>query len=138
MSFLDKLKYKLINFMQGRYGGSDKLNRVLLYASIGLMLVNMVLGIPLLNLLFWAMWGYALFRMLSRNISARYQENVKFEQFYGKVQTSVKQFIVRMKNSKQYKYFTCPKCKSRLKLPRGVGEVTVTCGKCGEKIKKKA
>lgn len=138
MSFLDKLKYKLINFMQGRYGGSDKLNRVLLYGSIGLMLVNMVLGIPLLNLLFWAMWGYALFRMLSRNISARYQENVKFEQFYGKVQTSVKQFIVRMKNSKQYKYFTCPKCKSRLKLPRGVGEVTVTCGKCGEKIKKKA
>ena len=43
-----------------------------------------------------------------------------------------------MKNIKQYKYFTCPKCKSRLKLPRGVGEVTVTCGKCGEKIKKKA
>lgn len=138
MSFLDKLKYKLINFMQGRYGGLDKLNRVLLYGSIGLMLVNMFLGIPLLNLLFWAMWGYALFRMLSRNMSARYQENVKFEQFYGKVQTSVKQFIVRMKNSKQYKYFTCPKCKSRLKLPRGVGEVTVTCGKCGEKIKKKA
>jgi len=138
MSFLDKLKYGFIRFMQGRYGGTDKLNRFLLYGAIGLMIVNMFLGWPLLGLLYNAMYIYAIFRMFSKNMHARYQENVKFEQIFGKSMTSFRQFTVRMKNSKQYKYFTCPKCKSRLKLPRGVGEVTVTCGKCGEKIRKKA
>ena len=138
MSFFDKLKYGFIRFMQGRYGGTDKLNRFLIYGAIALMVVNMFLNLSLLSLLSTAMYVYAIFRMFSKNMHARYQENVKFEQIFGKTQTSVRQFIVRMKNSKQYKYFTCPKCKSRLKLPRGVGEVTVTCGKCGEKIKKKA
>lgn len=138
MSFLDKLKYGFIRFMQGRYGGTDKLNRFLLYGAIGLTIVNMFLGWPLLGLLYNAMLIYAIFRMFSKNMHARYQENVKFEQIFGKSMTSFRHFTVRMKNSKQYKYFTCPKCKSRLKLPRGVGEVTVTCGKCGEKIKKKA
>ncbi|MDO4739822.1 MAG: hypothetical protein Q4A66_04065 [Eubacteriales bacterium] len=138
MSFWDKFKYNFIRFMQGRYGGADKLNRVLLYGAIAIMLLNMFFGIPLVNLLVWVMYGYAIFRMFSRNMSARYRENEKFEQLWNKLRTECKQFTVRMKNSKQYKYFTCPKCKSRLKLPRGVGEVTVTCGKCGEKIKKKA
>jgi len=138
MSFMDKLKYNFMRFMQGRYGGLDKLNRTLLYGAIGVMIVNLFLGLGVLNLLVWLMYGYAIFRMFSRNISARYNENVKFEALWGKARTECKQFVVRMKNSKQYKYFTCPKCKSRLKLPRGVGEVTVTCGKCGEKIKKKA
>ena len=138
MSFFDKLKYGFIRFMQGRYGGTDKLNRFLIYGAIALMIVNMFFGSSILSLLYTAMYFYAIFRMFSRNMSARYAENTKFEQLFGKAQISVRQFIVRMKNSKQYKYFTCPKCKSRLKLPRGVGEVTVTCGKCGEKIRKKA
>lgn len=138
MSFWDKFKYNFIRFMQGRYGGADKLNRVLLYGAIAIMLLNMFFGIPLVNLLVWVMYGYAIFRMFSRNMSARYRENEKFEQLWNKLRTECKQFTVRMKNSKQYKYFTCPKCKSRLKLPRGVGEVTVTCGKCRHAFSKKA
>jgi transcription elongation factor Elf1 len=39
---------------------------------------------------------------------------------------------------KKYKYFKCPECKSWLRLPRGVGEVTVTCGKCRHAFKQKA
>lgn len=138
MSFWDKFKYNFIRFMQGRYGGADKLNKVLLYGGIIILFVNVILRLPILNLLAYAMYFYAIFRMFSKNHGARYQENLKFEAVWNKLTKSVSQFIVRMKNSKKYKYFTCPNCKSRLKLPRGVGEVTVTCGKCGEKIKKKA
>ena len=43
-----------------------------------------------------------------------------------------------MKNSKKYRYFSCPKCKMRLRVPRGVGNVTITCKGCGEKFDKKA
>lgn len=138
MSFWDKLKYKMMNFMQGRYGGADRLNRVLLYGALVVLVLNLFFGSALLEILCLAMYGWGLFRTFSKKHGARYRENQKFEQLWFKATTSVRQFWVRLKNSKQYKYFTCPKCKSRLKLPRGVGKVTVTCGKCGEKIRKKA
>ena len=51
---------------------------------------------------------------------------------------SVRQFIVRLKNIRKYKYFKCPQCHARLRLPRKVGEVTVTCGKCRHAFKQKA
>ena len=51
---------------------------------------------------------------------------------------SVRQFINRVKNLRKYKYFKCPECHARLRLPRKVGEVTVTCGKCRHAFKQKA
>ena len=44
----------------------------------------------------------------------------------------------RLKNRKKYRYFRCPNCHARLRLPRGVGEVTVNCGQCKHSFRKKA
>ena len=49
-----------------------------------------------------------------------------------------RQALNRLKHSREYKYVRCPKCHSWLKLPRKVGEVTVTCGKCRHAFKQKA
>ena len=46
--------------------------------------------------------------------------------------------INRIRNSKKYRYFKCPKCKKLLRIPRGVGSVTITCKDCGTKFDKKA
>ena len=35
-------------------------------------------------------------------------------------------------------YYRCPQCRAWLRLPRNIGEKTVTCGKCGATFKKKA
>ena len=32
---------------------------------------------------------------------------------------------------KQYKYFLCPQCAKRLRVPRGKGKIRVTCTHCG-------
>ena len=32
---------------------------------------------------------------------------------------------------KQYKYFICPQCAQRLRVPRGKGKIRVTCTHCG-------
>ena len=47
-------------------------------------------------------------------------------------------FELYLKNMRKYKYFKCPECHARLRLPRKVGEVTVTCGKCHHAFKQKA
>jgi ribosomal protein L37AE/L43A len=76
--------------------------------------------------------------MFSRNLEKRHAENAAFLKLWNGMISGIRQFFNRLKNMKKYKYFKCPECKSRLRLPRGVGEVTVTCGKCHHPFKQKA
>lgn len=137
MTFWNKVKSGIQKFMIGR-NGPDQLSTAMLVLSIALLLVASFTGSIVLDLL--SLIGYALtiFRMFSRNISKRYEENQKYIAVKGKVKLSLSQAKVRLKNSKKYKYFRCPECKSLIRLPRNVGEVTVTCGKCRHSFKKKA
>lgn len=39
---------------------------------------------------------------------------------------------------KQYKYFICPQCTQRLRVPRGKGKLRVTCTRCGNVFETKS
>ena len=39
---------------------------------------------------------------------------------------------------KQYKYFICPQCAQRLRVPRGKGRLRVTCTRCGNVFETKS
>lgn len=137
MSFGQKIKDGFRRFMAGRTG-ADELGLALLICGLVFSLISSFSGIALLSLIGMVIYIWALFRMFSRNTSKRYAENQKYLNIRRNSKSSIKQFGVRLKNSRQYKYFKCPQCHSRLRLPRKVGEVTVTCGKCKHSFKKKA
>ena len=137
MAFLQKIRESFRKMMIGRRG-PDELSLALLIAGLVLSFANSLTRFSPLYLLGLVCYGLAIFRMFSRSIEKRYAENVKFLSFWNKTTGSVRQFINRMKNMKSYKYFKCPQCHSRLRLPRKVGEVTVTCGKCHHAFKQKA
>ena len=137
MGFFQKLKLGLQRFMSGRTG-VDHLNLFLIWAGIILNFLSLIPHMGFLGTIGFACYVYALFRMLSRNKSARYRENYWFVQKTTPAATKIRQALVRFKNRKQYRYFNCPNCKSKLKLPRNVGEVTVTCGNCKHSFRKKA
>ena len=137
MSILEKIKAWVQKFMAGRRGG-DELSLALLITGVVLSMLGSIFRLGILNLLSLVIYGFALFRMFSRNLEKRYAENAAFLKFWGSTRSGVRQFFNRLKNMKKYKYFKCPECKSRLRLPRGVGEVTVTCGKCHHAFKQKA
>ena len=40
--------------------------------------------------------------------------------------------------SKRYNDFKCPNCKQELRVPRGRGEITVTCPKCKQSFDRKS
>lgn len=137
MSFLDKLRAGLRRLMAGRHG-ADELSLALLIAGLALSIVGSLTRLGLLGLLSMALYVYAVFRMFSRYHQKRYAENQKYLSMMHGGSGSVRQFIVRLKNIRKYKYFKCPQCHARLRLPRKVGEVTVTCGKCRHAFKQKA
>ena len=124
-------------FMYGRYG-SDQLNMALLGGAVVLSLVNSVLSLflyessvftaivsPILYVLMLGLLGLNLFRCFSRNIYKRRQENRRFLNFF-----------TRLKD-RQHRYFRCPGCKQRVRVPRGKGKLSIRCPKCGNKFIKK-
>lgn len=124
-------------FMTGRYG-ADQLSRFILVLGIALYVTTWITKINAFAFAAMILYFWSIFRMFSRNVEKRGRENQRYIKITRGALTSIRQFFNRLKNSKQYKYFRCPGCKSRLKLPRGVGEVTVTCGACKRQFRKAA
>ena len=134
---MGRFRQGLIRFMAGRRG-LDDLSMALFALGFLFWLLGLFLGGWLWTVLDIACFGYGIFRGLSRNINARERENRWFLGWFGPIVTKLRQARVRFKNRKIYLYYRCPKCKSWLKLPRNIGEKTVTCGHCGATFTKKA
>ena len=127
----------LAGFMQGR-NGVDNLGWHALWAGLILLLVSSFLGSMLLSLAGNVLYFYALFRMLSRNVVKRQAENNRYVSFMNNWQKELKQFFLRLKGTKEYKYFRCPACKNRLRLRRGCGEKHITCPVCKHQFDQRA
>lgn len=76
--------------------------------------------------------------MLSRNINKRYAENQVFLKYWNKVKGVFTQGKVWAANKKVYKYFKCPSCKVKVRVPKGKGMLEITCPKCGRTFRKKS
>lgn len=137
MNFLYKLRAALARFMAGRYG-ADQLSYAGVLVALVMTLVGSLLRIGLLTLMADALIIVVFFRMLSKDRYRRAHENQLYLQRTEKLRRAFREWSNRMKNSKQYRYFVCPKCRTRLRVPRGVGSVTITCKKCGNRFDKKA
>lgn len=129
MGFWEKIKAAMGNLMAGR-NGVDNLGLASLWAGLIISVVDMFLGTGLLSLVGTALYVYAVWRMLSRNGYKRAEENTRYVQWRYGWTTKAKQFWLRLKNSREYKYVHCAQCKTLIRLKRGVGERSVRCPKC--------
>jgi hypothetical protein len=123
----NSFREKMTRFMAGRYG-MDRLNSLLLWVSMAFVLVAMFLPRVLrlsFTFLAYLLMGFAIFRLLSRNAYRRYKEN-----------RWLLLLIDRIKD-KEHRYYTCPRCRQLVRVPRGKGKISITCPACKEKFIKK-
>lgn len=137
MRFFDKIRSSFASFMAGRYG-ADQLGMTMLWTALILSIVGSFSGLGLLTLMADALLLLMFWRMLSKDRLKRQHENQTYLQKTYGARRAVTEWINRVKNGKKYRYFTCPQCKKRLRVPRGVGNITITCKGCGNKFDKKA
>ena len=126
--FFMKLSMVFRQFMVGRYG-TDKLNSVILTAGLIVCLVGVFVGgafSGLFTIVSYSLMFWALFRTFSRNTYKRYQENRKFLIFLERIK------------DREHRYFSCPKCKQTVRVPRGKGKLAITCPRCKERFIKKS
>ncbi len=120
-------------FMTGRYG-VDQLSNAILGVSIGLLLINMFTRIPILNTIVTVLIVMSYFRIFSKDINRRYAENMKFLNWFNPIRGKFNKTKNKIKQSKTYKFFKCPKCGQDIRVPKGKGRIKIRCPKCSEKF----
>ncbi|GAA6428084.1 zf-TFIIB domain-containing protein [Dielma fastidiosa] len=139
-----KMSDRFRNFMRGRYG-VDQLSNGLVFLFFILILIGILTCNTIFTWIALIPMILSYYRMFSKNFSKRYNENRIYTNLMSPVYDlldKIKGFfnrkIKRFKTRKEYKYFKCPNCKQELRVPRGRGEITVTCPKCKQSFDRKS
>lgn len=122
--------------MAGRYG-VDQLSMLLLVISIIFSISSRFVNSRIISIVFILTAGLAYYRIFSKDISKRYQENMKLLKVWNPIKNKFNNKIKRVKNSKDYRHFKCSNCDKTLRVPRGKGKVSITCPNCKTVIIKK-
>ena len=127
------MREKFQRFMIGR-NGHDQLNMFLLMAGLALLLIASFFSGSIgkyMQPVVWVLLALVYFRMMSKNLQRRREENGKFVRLRFKAMGSARAKYERWNQRKDYKFFTCPSCKTVLRVPRGHGKIKIVCRKCG-------
>lgn len=134
-----------VRFMTGRYGG-DELNRVVSFVSIAFAVLAIIAGLvfskspagAVLWVIALALLVVVYYRAFSRDFNRRRDENSKYLRFKYKVSSFFKLRRERWNQRRDYKFFTCPSCKTTLRVPKGKGKINIVCRKCGYSFRGKS
>lgn len=116
-------------FMTGRYG-VDQLSWALMFLSIFISILSRFTNSKILAMLYIIPMAMVFYRMFSKNITKRYQENMMFLNKWNPIKRKINRIIQRIKDMKHYKYYKCSNCKQTLRVPRRKGKISITCPKC--------
>ena len=131
--FFERMRMRFSRFMYGR-NGNDKLCFVVLCCYLALWIVSVILtalGLERMTGVIWCvetlLLCYWIFRVLSRNVSARRREVERFFGFFRRQRC-------RYRDRKTHVYRKCEHCKAFLRLPKKKGKHTVCCPVCKERF----
>lgn len=127
------MKEKLDNFFRGRYG-TDNYNKFLLYVALFFAILRLFVKSDILYFFTIALLVYSNFRIFSKNIYARSDENTKYLSIRNSIVKSISWFFLKIFGKDGYKYLECESCKAELKVPKGKGKLKVKCPKCGHEM----
>ena len=127
------MRERLARFMAGR-NGNDQLNQFLLIVDAVLLLLAAIFPRGIGRILYpvvFVLLAYIYFRMFSRNVYRRREENGKFIRAKYKAGALLRLRKEQWVQRRDYKFFTCPSCHTNLRVPRGQGRIKIVCRKCG-------
>lgn len=127
----------LARMMYGRYG-TDQLGFFTLLLMLVLNMVFAFTGWDVLYILSFALAILSIFRIFSKNVSKRYEENQKFLQMTAPVRSFFSAKTAGLLDLRTHRHFRCPQCKQKIRVPRGKGNIQITCPKCRHEFVKKS
>lgn len=119
--------------MQGRYG-NDELNNALYIAFIVLWLITLITKKPFFYWIGLVALGFSLYRSFSRDHLKRSNERLWFLKKLEEIKKLPKQWKQRWDQRNTHKFYRCKQCGVTIRVPKGKGQIEITCPKCGHKF----
>lgn len=136
------MREKFIRFMQGRHGVDDFAK-----FTMGVAFVSIILAVftrkgsfisALLDTIGLLAIIYTYYRILSKDLAKRYQENQKYLDKTNKLRMRFRKEKSMMEQRKTHHIYKCPGCGQKIRIPRGKGRIEIDCPKCHTKFVKKS
>ncbi|MBO6241822.1 MAG: hypothetical protein J6O61_13430 [Butyrivibrio sp.] len=131
-----QLQQRLAQFLYGR-NGYDNLARACNAMAIILLLINIFAQSVIIYFLWVALFGYSIFRVYSKNVPKRYQENQKFLSMTEVPRKYIKLLRLQWRDRSVSRYYLCKGCHQQIRVPKGKGRIEIRCPKCGERFIRK-
>ncbi|MCF0134138.1 MAG: hypothetical protein HUJ72_09755 [Blautia sp.] len=133
----EKFNRFMQKFMTGRYGVDD-LSKLTMTVALASVVLSLFVRSRILNTVSLLAILFTYYRMFSRNISKRYQENQKYLSKTAGIRNRFRKEQNIMKQRKTHHIYSCPGCGQKIRIPRGKGKkVEIDCPKCHTKFIKK-
>lgn len=127
------MRYRLRQFLDKCYG-FDLLGYLLLATCVLLTMLSRLFDVVLPSLLASIALVWAVARAFSHNIHKRWEENQRLVKWLPNLRHALSDGMMRHKQRRDDKFFRCPGCRNRLRLPRGKGRIQITCPRCGQRF----
>lgn len=131
------MREKFARFMMGR-NGVDELARFESIFVWVLLLVSIFSRMWIFDLFAMALIVHMYFRILSRDVSKRYEENQKYVNFRYNAVVKWDKKKKRIAQRRNYRFYKCPMCRQEVRVPKGHGKIQITCPKCRETFIKRS
>ena len=115
--------------MSGR-NGVDELNRFLLAATLICYFISILTNWSILYFIAVLLLFYGYFRMFSRNLYKRSEENRTYLNKTSKIRYKWNAKLSQLKQLRTHHIYKCPTCKQKIRVPRGKGRIEIRCPKC--------
>ena len=141
MNVLQRIGNALARFMYGR-NGPDQLGWCMIWGLIIVNAVSIFVGSGIagavLRVVATILGVCVIFRLFSRNLYKRRAESAAFvEKVWNPVRSRFTSARTQAKD-KDHKYFTCPNCHAVCRVPKGKGNIIITCPRCRGEIRGKS
>ncbi len=134
---MNGFRNRMVRFMYGRYG-YDQLSKLYLGVAMVCLVFSTFIRIPIVHLLSVLLLGYSLYRSFSKDIAKMSAQNQRYlnwrYQRVVKYANAKKHWAQR----KEYRFYKCPGCRQKVRVPRGRGKIAITCPKCKAEFIKKS
>ena len=131
------MREKFYRFMAGR-NGMDALAKAENTLILILLIISIFTRLPFLYQLAILLMVHMYFRVFSKNTAKRYQENQTYVNFRYRVITKMHKMKKEFADRKVYRFYRCPMCKQKVRVPKGRGRIAITCPKCREEFIRKS
>ena len=110
--------------------GADALSCFLIGVAFFLLILFLIAQWNYLTPIALIPVGFAIYRILSKNLERREKENEAFVRFFRSLSGRCRLTRDRVRDRKTHVYFRCGCCEKWIRVERGQGEVEVTCPGC--------